>query len=122
MLCGSLKKMPSLQIEVAARPGGGRIVSLRGPVTLETLFELQNVLREEHSDLIIDLSEVPYMDSAGLGAILTAYASCQRHQNKFALANVSQRVLVLLQLTRVDTVLPIFDSVAEAEGQSAATA
>jgi anti-sigma B factor antagonist len=114
--------MPSLEIQVAARPSGGRIVSLRGPVTLETLFELQNTLRQEQSDLIIDLAGVPYMDSAGLGAILTAYASCQRHQHKFALANVPQRVMVLLQLTKVDTLLPIFDSIADAEGASAAKA
>ena len=114
--------MASLEIEVAARPSGGRIITLRGPVTLETLFELQNVLRQQHSDLVIDLAGVPYMDSAGLGAILSAYASCQRHQNKFALANVSQRVRVLLELTKVDTLLPIFDSVAEAEAQSAASA
>ena len=113
--------MSNLEIQVAARPGG-RIVTLRGPVTLETSarsFDLQNILRQELSDLIIDLAEVPYMDSAGLGAILTAYASCQRQQHKFALANVSQRVMVLLQITRVDTVLPIFDSIAAAEGQSA---
>jgi anti-anti-sigma factor len=114
--------MSSLGIEVATRPSGGRIVSLRGPVTLETLFELQNVLRQEHSDLVIDLAEVPYMDSAGLGAILTAYASSQRHHNQFALANVSKRVRVLLQITKVDTLLPIFDSVAEAEAQRATSA
>jgi anti-anti-sigma factor len=80
--------MASLRIQVAVRAGGGRIVSLRGPVTLETLSELQNVLRQEHNDLVGDLAEVPYMDSAGLGAILTAYASCQRHPNKLAVANV----------------------------------
>ena len=114
--------MSSLEIQVADRPGGGRIVSLSGPVTLETLFDLQNTLRQEHSDLILDLGKVPYMDSAGLGTILTAYASAQRHQNKFALANVPQRVMVLLQLTKVDTLLPIFNSVADAEGQSAASA
>jgi anti-anti-sigma factor len=114
--------MPSLEIHVTARPSGGRIVTLRGPVTLETLFELQNVLRQERSDLIIDIAEVPYMDSAGLGTILTAYASCQRNQRKFALANISPRVLVLLQVTKVDTLVPIYDSVAAAEGQSAAGA
>jgi anti-sigma B factor antagonist len=114
--------MSNLEIQVATRPGGGRIVTLRGPVTLETLFDLQNVLRQEHSDLIIDLAEVPYMDSAGLGAILAAYASCQRQQHTFALANIPHRVMVLLQLTKVDTLLPIFDSVADAEGQNAASA
>ena len=112
--------MSALEIQVAVRPSGGRVVTLRGPVTLESLFELQNILRQEHTDLVIDLAEVPYMDSAGLGAILTAYASCQRHQQKFGLANISQRVLVLLQVTKVDTLVPIYASVEAAEGQSAA--
>jgi anti-sigma B factor antagonist len=114
--------MSDLEIHVAVRPNGGRVVTLRGPVTLESLFELQNILRQEHTDLVIDLAEVPYMDSAGLGAILTAYASCQRHQHKFGLANISQRVLVLLQVTKVDTQVPIYASVEVAEGQSAASA
>jgi len=62
------------------------------------------------------------MDSAGPGAILTAYASCRRHPNKFAPANVPERVLVLIELTKVDKLLPIFGSVAEAESQSALSA
>ena len=114
--------MPSLEIQVAVRPGGGRVVTLRGPVTLETLFDLQNTLRQEHTDLVIDLSGVPYMDSAGLGALLTAYASCQRNHQKFALAGVSSRIMVLLEVTKINTLLPIFDTVADAEGASAANA
>jgi anti-sigma B factor antagonist len=114
--------MPSLEIQVAARPAGGRVVTLRGPVTLETLFDLQNTLRQEHTDLVIDLSGVPYMDSAGLGALLTAYASCQRNHHKFALAGVSSRIMVLLEVTKINTLLPIFDTVADAEGASAAKA
>jgi anti-sigma B factor antagonist len=114
--------MPSLEINVLSRPSGARIVSLRGPLTLQTLFDLQNTLRQEHSDLIIDLSEVPFMDSAGLGAILSAYASCQRNGKSFALAGVSSRVTVLLEVTKVNTLLPIFNTVADAEGASAAKA
>ena len=114
--------MPSLEIQIAALPGGGRVVTLRGPVTLETLFDLQNTLRQEHTDLIIDLSGVPYMDSAGLGALLTAYASCQRNGKKFALTGISSRVMVLLEVTKINTLLPIFDTIADAEGASAATA
>ena len=114
------RKMPSLEIQIAMRPGGGRVVTLRGAVTLETLFDLQNTLRQEHTDLIIDLSEVPYMDSAGLGAILTAYASCQRSGKKFALTGICSRVMVLLEVTKVKALLPIFDTVDQAEGVSAA--
>jgi anti-sigma B factor antagonist len=61
------------------------------------------------------LSDVPYMDSAGLGAILSAYASCQRHGKRFALANVSQRVMSLLQVSKVDSLVPQYESVEAAE-------
>jgi anti-sigma B factor antagonist len=71
-----------------------------------------------HSGLNIDLSGVPYMDSAGLGAILGAFASCQRNNRKFGLVNVSDRVRVLFQVAHVDTVLPQFASLEGAEAEA----
>jgi anti-sigma B factor antagonist len=107
--------MPDLEIQTSSRPGGIRVMSLRGPLTLNTLFEFQNLVRSEQTGLIIDLGEVPYMDSAGLGAVLGALASCQRHGLKFALANVPERVLTLFRVSKVDSLLPQFMNVAAAE-------
>ncbi len=104
--------MDPLEIRAADGPNGLRALYLAGPVTLNTLFEFQDRLRKEQgTGLILALADVPYMDSAGLGAILGAYASCQRHGRGFALANVSQRVLTLLQIAKVDTLVPQFESV-----------
>ncbi|HTT61768.1 MAG TPA: STAS domain-containing protein [Bryobacteraceae bacterium] len=112
--------MSELEIQVGERPGGGRLLTLRGPLTLNTLFEFMAVLRQDHTDLIIDLSAVPFMDSAGLGAILGGFASCQRNGHRFALVNTPQRVMTLLQVSRVDTLLPLFASLEAAEAQAAA--
>lgn len=112
--------MATLEIQVTGRPDGGRLLTLTGPLTLDTLFDFQRIVRQVHSGLIIDLSGVPYMDSAGLGAILGAFASCQRNNHRFGLVNVSDRVKVLFQVAHVDTVLPQFASLEAAEAQAAA--
>jgi anti-sigma B factor antagonist len=114
--------MSELQIQVISRPNGCRLLTLTGPLTLSTLFDFQDIVRKEHTDLVIDLAGVPYMDSAGLGAVLGAFASCQRNNRKFRLVNVSERVQVLFKVAHVDTVLPLFSSVEAAETQSGAKA
>ncbi len=115
--------MDEIRIRDAAGPDGTRVIYLEGPLTLNTLFEFQSAVRKEPpGSLILELSQVPYMDSAGLGAVLGAYASCQRHGCKFALANVSSRVNTLLQVAKVDLLVPRFDTVEAAAAQFRAKA
>jgi anti-sigma B factor antagonist len=103
--------MGELEIQDIEGADGLRILSLRGPLILNTLFEFQDLVRKvQYSRLIIDLAGVPYMDSAGLGAILGAFASSQHHSRRFALSGVSPRILTLLQVTHVDTLLPSFET------------
>ena len=115
--------MPELEILTSVRQGGARLIELRGPVTMAHLFELQDAVRQGAGDLIIDLSQVPYTDSAGLGALLGAYASCQRTSRKFALVAVPDRVMTLRKVAGVDKMLPRFDAIEAAEtGSTAASA
>lgn len=111
--------MPDLQIQISERTNGARLLMLVGPFTLQNIFDFQNMVRKDHTDVIIDLSGVPYMDSAGLGAILGAFASSQRTNHKFALINVPDRLKTMFQVAHVDTLLPIFSSVEAAEGKKA---
>jgi len=111
--------MAELAIEVTGRPNGGRLLTLIGPLTLNTLFDFQDIVRKVHTDLILDLAAVPYMDSAGLGAVLGAFASCQRNNHKFGLINVPDRVRTLFHVAHVDTVLPVFSNAEEVEKQTA---
>jgi anti-anti-sigma factor len=98
------------------RNDGTTILKLVGPLTISTMFGFQNELRAVNSDvLIIDLSETPYMDSAGLGLIMNAHVSAQDRGGKLLLAGVNDRVKALFEMTKVQTVLKSFASVAEAE-------
>ena len=107
------------QMEVvreAGATGSTAILRLKGPLTLATLFHLQDSLREiPNVDTVIDVSEVPYIDSAGLGTILSHWAHTQRTGHKFAMTGVSPRIGVLLEITKVNTVLPMFPTAEEAD-------
>ena len=111
-----LKQMDQLQIMTTEGPGGLLIMHLDGPLTLATLFDFQESVRQQQATgLILALDAVPYMDSAGLGAILGAYVSCQRQGRRFALAGMTRRVLTLFEVARVDALVPRFDTVEAAE-------
>jgi anti-anti-sigma factor len=105
-----------LKLEIINRPSGVQLIKLGGPLTLRTLFDFQEAARHHpEQPLIVDAGAVPYMDSAGLGAIIGIFASCQRTGQKFAIANVPERVQVLFEMTGVQTMLPCFNSIEEAE-------
>jgi anti-sigma B factor antagonist len=113
------------QIQIERTPGSASdvtILTLKGPLTIGTLFDLQTALREPGlKSTIIDFSGVPYIDSAGLGVVLSHWAHTQRHGTKFAVVAMSDKVRVLLEMTKVDTLLPIFPTAADAERSFAGT-
>jgi anti-sigma B factor antagonist len=101
---------------VAGQAPGCRILRLTGPLTLNSLFEFQNMLRADPpAALILDLTGVPYMDSAGMGAIINYFVSSQRHGRKLVVAGVNGRVLELFRMTKVEGLLTMKATVAEAE-------
>ena len=105
-----------LNIEMLDSPRGARVIKLTGPLILRTLFEFQEGARKEHEKpVIVDLEGVPYMDSAGLGAVISIFASCQRTNRGFAIIGVSQRIRTLFQVTHCDGLLPCFESLAAAD-------
>ena len=113
--------MENFDVQTTDTPNGTRVLTLTGALTLKVLFEFQSLLRKEtEHNLIVDLSQVSYMDSAGLGAILGAYASCERSGRKFAVAGTSDRVKTLFEVAGVGTMLPQFDSLDAAEKSLAA--
>jgi len=98
------------------RSEGTMILSLIGPLTLLTMFGFQNDFRSATPHvLILDLSETPYMDSAGLGLIMNYHVAAQDQGRKLLLAGVNERVKALFEMTRVQNVLSTFPTVEAAE-------
>jgi len=115
--------MEEIELQSTTGLGGVRILRLRGPLTLSSTFEFQSAARKETSSpIIVDLSGVPYMDSAGLGAILGVLASCERGHRQFAIAGAPERLQTLFRVAKVDALLPSFASVEEAEARLSSAA
>jgi anti-sigma B factor antagonist len=112
-----------LTIESETGASGVKIFRLIGPLTLSSMFEFQALAREDHNAaVVVDLSGVPYMDSAGLGAILGIMASCQRKNRGFGITGATERIQTLFTVAGVTGLIPIFDSVELAERQLSSTA
>jgi anti-sigma B factor antagonist len=98
---------------------GTLIVTLNGPLLLGNMFDFQSALRElKPPRLILDLTNAPYMDSAGLGVLMNYYVSAQNNHRQFLVAGVSERVQALLEMTKVNQILKIYPSVEAAEAAS----
>jgi len=111
--------MPDDPLRVESLEGsrdGRRILRLTGPLTLANLFEFQSLVRSEKAPVIIvDLARVPYVDSAGIGALMGAHVARQKEGSALALVGVNQRVKDALEVTRVFQFFRVYPSVAEAE-------
>ena len=93
---------------------------VRGTVACraEILFESDLNPRHPAAVVIFDLSEVPYIDSCGLGLIVGHFVRCQSKGIAFIAAGVGSRVLDLFKTTKVDHLFPITDTVEEAASLS----
>jgi anti-sigma B factor antagonist len=110
----------NIQIMASGGAAGQRILTLRGALNIHTIFAFQDVVRAEQSPVVIlDLTGVPYVDSAGLGAIVGAYVSAQRANRQLVLAGLNERVKALLSMTHVGRLFEPFATVEAAERATA---
>ena len=116
--------MDELKIEsIPGKREGGRIIRLTGPFVLQGVFEFQSIVRAGNDPVtIIDLTEVPFMDSAALGAVMGLHVSCQRQQRKYGLVGASSRLRTLFEVAGVAGILATFGNVPEAEEKLTASA
>jgi len=95
---------------------GIRVLRLAGPLTLANVFGFQSKVRADNSHaLILDFTDVPLADSAGIGALVGAYVTRQRDGRSLGLVGVNQRIHQALEVTRVENFFRFFGTVAEAE-------
>jgi anti-sigma B factor antagonist len=107
-------------MEISERKDGKvTILSLAGKVTLgegDVLLKdkLHSLLNQGQKDVLLNLAQVTYVDSAGLGAIVSAYTTMTRQGGSLKLANVTKKLQDLLTITKLLTVFETFDSEDEA--------
>jgi anti-sigma B factor antagonist len=96
------------------------ILRLSGPLTLTTLPEFQSRVRAVLSDnLIFDMTDVPYVDSAGIGVLVGTYVRHQRDENGVCLVGANDRVQAALKIAHVERFFRFFDSLVEVKTKRA---
>ena len=95
---------------------GASVVTFTGEVDLESSPAAREVLLkclESTSKVIVDLSEVSYIDSSGVASLVEALQAAKKNGSQFALAAVSEPTRRVLELARLDKVFTLYDSVDE---------
>jgi anti-sigma B factor antagonist len=95
------------------------ILDVKGRITLgegdELLKDKVNTLvNQGKKKIVLNLADVPYVDSAGLGEIVRTYTTVSRQGGSLKLLNLTKRISDLLSITKLLTVFETFDTENEA--------
>jgi len=95
------------------------ILDLKGKITLgdgdEILKDkINSLVLQNRRRILLNLAEVPYIDSAGLGEVVRTYTTVSRQGGQLKLVNLTKRITDLLSITKLLTVFETFDSEPEA--------
>src|SRR4026209_377860 len=91
---------------------GGRITIGEGTLILRNV--IQKLLDRGDSKFLLNLADVDYIDSSGLGELVTAFTTVRNKNGQLKLLNLTRRVRDLLQITKLLTVFDAFDNETEA--------
>jgi anti-sigma B factor antagonist len=108
--------------------GGVTIVDISGRIELgeesAALRELVcDLLSKGHKQILLNLGDVHYIDSAGLGSLVSAFTSVRKQEGELKLLNLTNKVQDVMQITKLYTVFDIMNDEAvgvKSFGQSTA--
>lgn len=91
------------------------VIDLKGKMTLGEGDELlrdkvNSLVQQGLKKIVLNLAEVPYIDSAGLGEIVRTYTTVSRQGGQLKLLNLTKRITDLLAITKLLTVFETFDN------------
>jgi len=107
-------------MQIEQRSAGEVIVlDLKGKMTLGEGDELlkdkiNSLLQQGFKKVVLNLEEVPYIDSAGLGEIVRTYTTISRQGGSLKLLNLTKRITDLLSITKLLTVFETYENEADA--------
>ena len=101
---------------------GHRVLCLRGPLIISNLFQFQSIVRANTTDfLILDLTQVPFVDSAGVGALVAAYVTHDRGR-RLALVGVTERVRNTMHVAHVEQFFRFYETAKAAQNADTSSA
>jgi anti-anti-sigma factor len=113
------ERLVNLQIHTSNVEPDIVVVHLTGNVTLLPENQINNpfvneLLEQQARKLILDLTAVEHMDSSGVQLMVQCSSAVQKAGGQLRLAGANERVARLFQITRLDSILPLYPSIAQA--------
>jgi len=110
--------MPPIKIEIGKQPGSTNSVAIcepKGKLSLETVNEFIQTLRPEPAQhLILEMKGVTFLDSAGVGALVSLFVTRRNHGKTFALASLAPQSTAVVTVAGLQNLLPIYKTLEEA--------
>ena len=99
--------------------GSVKVLDLAGQVTFtqgDTILKdkIHSLINQGHKNIIVNLGNVSYLDSSGLGHLVAAYTTVANSGGKLKLINLTKKLQTLMTMTKLLTVFDVFDSEQEA--------
>src|SRR5271157_2633192 len=116
-----LMQPAQLDLEKLSSSDEGNLVTrLNGKLSLETVHNFIQTLRPEPAaHLVLDMSGVSFLDSAGVGALVSLFVHRRNLGKSFAIAGLTQQGMAVLQVAGLTKLLPNFPTVEAAlEGRN----
>ncbi len=108
-----------LEIERIDGPPRTSVLRLHGPLLLGNFFSFQSIVRSDEANvLIVDMADVPYIDSAGIGCLVGAHVSRENAGRKMIVAGAGERLVNALKVTRVHQLFQFAPDVEQAKVQA----
>ncbi|MBI4614935.1 MAG: STAS domain-containing protein [Planctomycetes bacterium] len=99
-----------MEVRVRRAPGGAT-VWIQGPIRIDVAprlrIELQNAALSADAQLIVDLSEVDYIDSAGLATLLECFKRLQRTGGGMRLVGVNNQIIEIFKVAKLEKIFAI---------------
>jgi anti-sigma B factor antagonist len=108
------------ELNIAERQAGdvtvldmsGKITIGEGSVALRTA--IRRLLEENKKRILLNLAGVGYIDSSGIGELVSSFTAINKEQGQLKLLNLTQKLQDLLTITKLLTVFDVYESEAEA--------
>src|SRR5216684_4356721 len=99
---------PRLELERLAGSDGDRVIlGLKGPLSVETVPNFLQTIRPERAGyLILEMSGVSFLDSAGVGALVQLFVHRRNKGQSFGLAGLTTQSSAVIQVAGLNRLLP----------------
>jgi anti-sigma B factor antagonist len=109
----------TVPIEARQLESGVAVLTISGRLSLGAEVErldaaVNELLKKEQREIVFDISALEYCDSSGVGMLVSSMTKVKKAAGVLKIAGANQRIQRIFKITGVDTLVPMFATVAEA--------